>query len=308
MLRPIAVASVLLACAAPAARAQEQPHPYRPGIDVLDYALSIELPDTGSLIRGDASLRVQRTARVDTLVLDLIKLHVQRVTVNDRSRPFGRTDSTVLVPLLPADTGRFRVRVVYDGRVTDGLIAQRDSLDRWTYFGDNWPNRARFWIPSVDHPSDKATVSWTVRAPTGRTVVANGSLVDTRTTQQNLTVTDQARQRDASSVATSTSGVNVSAGSSDVGGTSGGYASQGNSLSVRGKTGVIRLFDGLRIENGNGATSYMVNSAVVGQTVVETGGGIAESLAGGGTINSVPKSGSNTLHGGASGLFTREAW
>src|SRR5206468_13064586 len=101
---------------------------------------------------------------------------------------------------------------------------------------------------------------------------------------------------------------NVSAGSTDVGGSSGAYASTGNSLSVRGKTGVIRLFDGLRIENGNGASSYLTNSAVVAQTVVETGGGIAESLAAGGTINSVPKSGSNTLHGGAAGLFTREAW
>jgi len=37
---------------------------------------------------------------------------------------------------------------------------------------------------------------------------------------------------------------------------------------------------------------------------VETGGGTAESLAAGGTINMVPKSGSNTLKGGASGLYT----
>ena len=52
----------------------------------------------------------------------------------------------------------------------------------------------------------------------------------------------------------------------------------------------------------------MTNSAIVAQTVVETGGGIAESLAAGGTINSVPKSGSNTLRAGASGLFTHLAW
>ncbi|MBA3670590.1 MAG: M1 family metallopeptidase, partial [Gemmatimonadaceae bacterium] len=36
------------------------------------------------------------------------------------------------------------------------------------------------WIASVDHPADKATVNFTVRAPAGRTVVANGELLGTR--------------------------------------------------------------------------------------------------------------------------------
>ena len=60
----------------------------------------------------------------------------------------------------------------------DGLIIRTDSAGRWTAFGDNWPNRARNWIPSIDHPSDKATVTWTVRAPSERRVVANGELVE----------------------------------------------------------------------------------------------------------------------------------
>jgi aminopeptidase N len=68
----------------------------------------------------------------------------------------------------------------YDGVVTDGLVVRKDARGRWTWFGDNWPDRARQWLPTVDHPSDKATVTWTVRAPTGRTVVANGELLDTK--------------------------------------------------------------------------------------------------------------------------------
>src|SRR5262249_33743217 len=74
----------------------------------------------------------------------------------------------------------YSVTVDYGGAVTDGLIARSDSAGRWTYFGDNWPNRARHWIPSIDHPSDKATVTWRVRAPSSKTVVANGTLVSTR--------------------------------------------------------------------------------------------------------------------------------
>jgi aminopeptidase N len=64
---------------------------------------------------------------------------------------------------------------VYDGMVTDGLVVRKDAQGRWTWFGDNWPNRTRQWLPTIDHPSDKATVSWTVRAPERNVVVANGA-------------------------------------------------------------------------------------------------------------------------------------
>jgi aminopeptidase N len=160
----------------------QQPAVYRPGFDVLDYAISIDLPDSGNVIRGDAMITVRRTMRGDTLTLDLVALRVERVTVDRQATGFVRTESTLLVPLprTVGDTATFVVDVTYGGAVTDGLVARRDSAGRWTYFGDNWPNRARLWIPSIDHPSDKATVSWSVRAPSTQTVVANGALVESR--------------------------------------------------------------------------------------------------------------------------------
>jgi aminopeptidase N len=87
--------------------------------------------------------------------------------------------ATISIPLPPSRRSHdsYEVEVVYGGAVTDGLIARADSAGRWTYFGDNWPNRARHWIPSIDHPSDKATVTWRVRAPMRETVVANGKLM-----------------------------------------------------------------------------------------------------------------------------------
>lgn len=175
---------------------------YRPGIDVLDYAFTIDLPDTGSVIRGDAMLTVRRTARVDTLVLDLLRLRVTRVTLDDRVRRYRRTDSTILIPLPRGDSGHYRVRVVYSGRVTDGLIARRDSARRWTYFGDNWPDRARHWLPTVDHPGDKATVTWTVRAPAARTVVANGSRLERRTSGTGRRARATTRWRESKPIAT----------------------------------------------------------------------------------------------------------
>jgi aminopeptidase N len=156
--------------------------PYRPAFDVLDYSMTIDLPDTGSTIHANATLTVMRTSRSDTLLLDLLDLTVDRVLVDGRPVKFGRSPALIAIPLMGKRTenARFVVSVDYGGAVRDGLIVRTDSAGRWTYFGDNWPNRARHWIPSIDHPSDKATVMWRVRAPVGRTVVANGKLVSTQ--------------------------------------------------------------------------------------------------------------------------------
>lgn len=153
-------------------------HPYRPGVDVQSYDLSLDLPAIGNVITGYATLLVRHTARVDTLVLDLVRLTVDSVRMDGARVPFTRTANEIHMPFWARGKQSVRVEVAYHGAVEDGLIVRTDSAGRWTGFGDNWPNRARYWIPSVDHPSDKATVSWTVTAPSERTVVANGVLVD----------------------------------------------------------------------------------------------------------------------------------
>jgi aminopeptidase N len=171
----------LLACLTlhGAALAQDAgPLPYRPGIDVADYSVTLDLPDRGGSIEGRAVLAVRRWTPVDTLVLDLVGLRVDSVLVDDVSTAFTRTDSLLRIPLPRTLRDSFTVVVRYGGAVKDGLIIRTDSTGRWTAFGDNWPNRARNWIPSIDHPSDKATVTWTVRAPSDRRVVANGDLLE----------------------------------------------------------------------------------------------------------------------------------
>jgi aminopeptidase N len=161
--------------------AAQEPRPYRPDFDVVDYALTIDLPDTGATIHANALLAVTRTGKSDTLTLDLLDLTVDRVLVDGRPARFARAPETIAIALPRKGVGaQYKLSIDYGGAVTDGLIARADSLGRWTYFGDNWPNRARHWIPSIDHPSDKATVTWRIRAPVGRTVVANGKLVSSQ--------------------------------------------------------------------------------------------------------------------------------
>lgn len=148
--------------------------PYRPGVDVAHYDFALRLPNAGNSIEGRATITVARRANIDTLVLDLVGMHVDSVQVGGRTRAFVRDSATVRIPLTTADGLALRVGVGYHGEPRDGLII-RDEPDRgWSAFGDNWPNRARYWLPTIDHPSDKASVAFTVEAPATLAVVANG--------------------------------------------------------------------------------------------------------------------------------------
>ena len=144
----------------------------------VNYDIQLALPDSGAVIHSDVRIDLVRRARLDTITLDLLKLQVQRVELDHRPARFSRTDSTILIYVPSSAPDTVHVRVVYDGAPTDGLIVSRDSAGRWTYFGDNWPNRARYWIAGIDRPDAKASVTWTVTAPVSKTVVANGVRIE----------------------------------------------------------------------------------------------------------------------------------
>ncbi len=120
-------------------------------------------------------LRLPEPNTGQSLALDLVGLTVDSVRVNGRPVRERRTADRLFVPLPAGTRDTLRVRVVYGGTPDDGLIIRQDSAGRWTYFGDNWPNRARHWLPTVDRPDAKATVSWWVSAPVAETVVGNGT-------------------------------------------------------------------------------------------------------------------------------------
>jgi aminopeptidase N len=163
------------------------PGPYAPGFDALHYQIEMTVPETGTRIDALARIAIAIVPpRQDTLRLDLTGLRVREVFTATGTRatalstPFRQADGRLFLPV-PAGAAvgdTLHVNVVYGGDPDDGLII-RDNVhgDRGA-FGDNWPNRARFWFPSIDHPSDKATVSFAIRAPAGWQVLANGRRAD----------------------------------------------------------------------------------------------------------------------------------
>jgi len=183
-LAAVSGALVLALCPVPAAWAQDPAA--RSGIDVVGYAFTIDLPDTGTLLRARATVTFHRAAAADTLALDLVGLTVDSVgrwggaaaAVRTAAQPYRYDGRLLVIPLgRPTEGPDDSVTVFYHGAPMDGLFVEADARGRRSAFADDWPERARYWLPTVDDPADKATVRWHVTAPAAWRVVANGLLV-----------------------------------------------------------------------------------------------------------------------------------
>jgi aminopeptidase N len=69
--------------------------------------------------------------------------------------------------------------VRYAGIPAAGLQIKPDKYGDRAFFSDNWPDKARHWLPTIDHISDKATMEMEVVAPAQYQVVSNGRRMET---------------------------------------------------------------------------------------------------------------------------------
>jgi aminopeptidase N len=153
------------------------PGEYAPGVDVLHYEVEVGLGYGILWFEGITEIRVATTASSPTLPLDFSGMGVNGVSIDGSDVDYTHEEGILRVPLTGTRRGEtITVRVHYEGTPDDGLIIRENVHGDPVAFVDNWPNRTRFWLPSVDHPADKATVRYTVHAPADWKVIANGHL------------------------------------------------------------------------------------------------------------------------------------
>lgn len=184
--------SLLLLCLyAPQARARDD-YPRQAGLDAQQYRIRLSVGEAKDEISAEAEIVFAvRAVSVREVALDFPDLTVDGVTEDGRPAKFTRGGGRILIALTgaykPGDL--FNVAVKYHGAPTDGLYFKRNKFGDRTVFADNWPDRARHWFPSVDHPSDKAKVEFFIDAPARYDVVANGELVETTSLQDGKRLT-----------------------------------------------------------------------------------------------------------------------
>jgi len=186
--------TILLVLCGIAANAQPVTNANRytqPGVDVLNYDFALTLSDSTNRIMGETTIRFTRTDDRQIVWFDLISprtdtsagMLVREVRlVNGKTAPFTQRNDRVFINLpasvdSPAPNQPTDVTIRYDGTPARGLIISRNKFGDRTFFGDNWPNNARNWLPVVDHPSDKATCSFTINAPAAYRIISNGKFI-----------------------------------------------------------------------------------------------------------------------------------
>ena len=168
----------------------QEPDPIKSGIapyqneytdeyDVLSYDLEIGLGEESNEIVGKAIITLIPKKDIDQIMLDFTGLSIQNILINSNNANYSYKKGKISISSKEFKVNQaLSISIEYSGKPDDGLIIGKNVHGNRSVFADNWPNRARFWFPSKDHPSDKAMVNFTIHAPSKWNVIANGVLVE----------------------------------------------------------------------------------------------------------------------------------
>jgi len=149
------------------------------------YDINITLNDQLSEIASAAArIDISILKPVTVIDLDFGELTIDSVTLDTKPVSFTHKDGTLRIdlPQRACAGTHLTLTVKYHGKPKDGLILTADKDGNPSAICDNWPNRLHYWIPTLDHPSAKATVTFNITAPARDEVVANGKLDHVETT------------------------------------------------------------------------------------------------------------------------------
>ncbi len=165
-------------------------YPRNYAIDILHYAFHLVFSDNTDEIKGRADITLQcKQDTVRQIRLDLVNrsdkwkgrgMTVQAVTLNNQALRFSHQNDELLIQLdaSPVIDQPVTIEVVYSGIPAGGMKIQPTKFGDRSFMCENWPNNARHWLPTVDHPYDKATSEFIVTAPTHYKVISNGLLLE----------------------------------------------------------------------------------------------------------------------------------
>ena len=164
----------------------KDPYPKNPNIDILNYSFELHLNDTTDIIYGTANIKLSIKPNEDNVRFDLISknkdkkgMSVENILFNGKEVPYTHVDNVINIDTKGMSyTISDMITIKYKGIPITGLVIGPNMHGDRTFFSDNWPNKARNWLPLVDHPYDKSTSDFIVIAPNHYQVISNGLLVE----------------------------------------------------------------------------------------------------------------------------------
>ncbi len=176
-------------------------YPINKNIDIKHYAFELILSDLSDEIFGNAKVTILfKNAGINSFRLDLINKSVEKqgkgmlidsVKVGNLPVIFTHQNDELIINLSNPSIANSEIifSIKYHGIPFDGLkIGPTRNGDR-SFFSENWSNKTRHWLPTLDHPSDKATSEFIVKAPSHYKVISNGLLLEESDLGNNIRLT-----------------------------------------------------------------------------------------------------------------------
>lgn len=163
--------------------------------DVQHYIFNLTLNDDNNEITGESIITVNFKNKIDDFSLDLIGksgdygMEITGVYEGDDRARYAYTDDKIRITPAANGPNTRTFKVQYHGVPQRGLVIDTTKFGQRSFFGDNWPNLARHWLPCVDHPYDKAGVEFRITAPDYYDVIATGKKIEESSLGRGLKLT-----------------------------------------------------------------------------------------------------------------------
>ena len=176
-------------------------YPINKKIDIKHYSFALTLSDSNDEIIGSTNITIQfKQAGVQNFRLDLINQSIERkgkgmlvdgVYLDKNPISYSHQNDALIINLpSPSSINQSLVFTIkYHGIPSDGLRIGATKFGDRSFFNENWPNRGRHWLPLIDHPYDKATSEFIVKAPSHYKVISNGLLLEESDLGNNIKLT-----------------------------------------------------------------------------------------------------------------------
>ena len=158
--------------------------------DVKSYTIRIRFDVPKKVAFGDTTVSLTPlNMPLREVELDAVDLVFSSVTIDGAAKPLryravrGKVIVTLDHAYKPGETAaiRFKYRIIQPKKgiyfipAESGIGKLAHSAQIWT---QNEPEDGRYWFPSFDFPSDKATSEEFITAAKGQTVIGNGEFID----------------------------------------------------------------------------------------------------------------------------------
>ncbi|MEK7704651.1 MAG: M1 family metallopeptidase, partial [Myxococcota bacterium] len=152
-------------------------------IDVLHYDFALAFDTAAGTLSGVAQVRLRvRVAGLTAVTLDLDEaMAVDEVRVDGTLATFTHVGEVLHIEL-PTALGAGAepaLAIAYGGTPGRASYDTGITITPTIVWSINEPVGARTWLPCVDDPADKATMTMTARLPIAMTAVSNGVLLGT---------------------------------------------------------------------------------------------------------------------------------